>query len=110
MMANPAYNGFSTPEDVYKIFKVMTNYAGSVSQQPQQMQPQVQPQYTTAMYNPYMNVQNNGQFGVCNNQMFNYGGYMGYNPYGGYRQPWSILWLVSQLIKLYCNLMDKQIL
>lgn len=86
MMANPAYNGFSTADDVLKIFKVMLNYANSPADT---TAGQSNAQYNT-VYNPYMNMPVNGQYGMFNNnggQTWNYGGFMGYNPYGGYRQP-----------------------
>lgn len=79
MLANPAYNGFSTPEEVLKIFKVMINYANSPADTPSQ------PSTTfSTVYSPYMSMPVNGQYGMLNNggQTWNYGGYIGYNPYG----------------------------
>jgi hypothetical protein len=38
MMANPAYNGCSTPEEILKIFKIMLNYSSSLNGQTLQQQ------------------------------------------------------------------------
>lgn len=85
MLANPAYNGFSTPEEVLKIFRVMLSYANSTDTTSQPSQPSTA--YST-VYNPFMSMPANGQYGMFNNggQTWNYGGYIGYNPYG-FRQP-----------------------
>lgn len=84
-MANPAYTGDSTPDDVYAIFKTMLDYGKqpeqpgmATFQQPQQYS-QMQPQF---VYNPYLQMQGQGSY---NGQVWTYPGYMGVNPYG-YRQ------------------------
>lgn len=111
-MANPSFNGYATPDDVYKIFKNMLNHAQGLKNSDNtypQMQPQIQTQYQTSfpvsgvptiptmqamqgqyipIYNPYMMQMQNQyqQPNQLNGQMWGYGGYMGVNPYNnGYR-------------------------
>lgn len=112
-MANPSFNGYAAPDDVYKIFKSMLNHAQGLKNSENtypQMQTPVHTQYQTSfpisgvqtiptmqgmqgqyipIYNPYMmQMQNQYQqpTNQLNGQMWGYGGYMGMNPYGnGYR-------------------------
>lgn len=112
-MANPSFNGYASPDDVYKIFKSMLNHAQGLKSSENtytQMQSPMQTQYQNynpisglqtvpnmqgmqgqyiPIYNPYMmQMQNQYQqpANQFNGQMWGYGGYMGMNPYGnGYR-------------------------
>lgn len=111
-MANPSFNGYAAPDDVYKIFKSMLNHAQGLKNSENtypQMQTPVHTQYQTSfpisgvqtiptmqgmqgmqgqyipIYNPYMmQMQNQYQqpTNQLNGQMWGYGGYMGMNPYG----------------------------